>query len=43
VEGWRPAGDHLVAVDGGSLPSGVYFYRLETPTFGETRKMILAR
>jgi hypothetical protein len=24
-------------------PSGVYFYRLETPTFRETRKMVMLK
>ena len=37
------AGVHEVVFDAGSLPTGVYFYRLEAKGFVETRKMLLAR
>jgi photosystem II stability/assembly factor-like uncharacterized protein len=36
-------GNHEVAFDATTLPSGIYFYRLYTPHFSETKKMILLR
>ena len=44
----RPAGRHLVAWDGrdeggGTLPSGVYFYRLKASGYSSTRKMVLLK
>lgn len=38
-----PAGTHVVEFDGTGLPSGVYFYRLETPQYNTTRKMMLIK
>jgi len=38
-----PAGLHSVVFDGSSLASGVYFYRLETPGFAKTGKMLLVK
>jgi uncharacterized protein (DUF1501 family) len=43
VQGPRPAGPHAVRFDAGHLPSGTYFYRLETPEGQKTRPMTLAR
>ncbi len=48
VDGSRPAGSHRIGWDGrngdGALvSSGVYFYRIETGLFRETRKMVLLR
>jgi hypothetical protein len=37
------AGEYVVEWDAGSVPSGVYFYRLQTGDFSETRKMILLK
>jgi hypothetical protein len=37
------AGEHFVIWDAGSLPSGIYFYRLETDDLIETRKLILLK
>ncbi len=37
------AGQHQVQFDASDLNSGVYFYRLETDTFVETRKMMLVK
>jgi hypothetical protein len=37
------AGIHEVELSGANMPSGVYFYRLQSGLFTQTRKMILAR
>ena len=37
------AGMHEVGFDGKNLASGVYFYRLDTDNFTETRKMMLVK
>lgn len=39
----RSAGEHAVNWQAGSLPSGVYFYRLEAGGFQQSRKMLLTR
>jgi hypothetical protein len=39
----REAGLHTVTWDGSSVASGVYFYRLATPEFVQTRKMLLMK
>ncbi|MCB9511792.1 MAG: SBBP repeat-containing protein [Deferribacteres bacterium] len=39
----KPAGWNEVVFDAGSLPSGVYFYRLQTASFQQTGKMALVR
>ena len=46
VEGYRPAGEHEVAWDGGTpigpMPSGVYFARVQTPSEQARATVILA-
>jgi hypothetical protein len=37
------AGRHSVTVDGRDLSSGIYFYRIESDDFAQTRKMILMK
>lgn len=37
------AGMYSVSFDGSTLPSGVYLYRLETPTYSETKRMLLIK
>lgn len=37
------AGAHVLSFDGSAMASGVYFYRLETPTSSQTRKMVLMK
>ena len=48
AEGQRSAGIHRASWDGRDLlgnkvPSGVYFYRLETPSYSSTKKMVVVR
>lgn len=38
-----PQGTYSVAFNAQNLPSGVYFYRLNTPYFSQSRKMMLGR
>jgi hypothetical protein len=39
----KAAGLYTVAFDGSSLPSGVYFYRLNAGSYSATKKMLLIR
>ena len=43
VDEYRPAGTHKVVWNASSMPSGVYFYRLESSNFVRTQKMILMK
>ncbi len=43
VNGVQQAGVHTVNLDGSSMPSGVYFYRLQTGQFVATSKMTLLK
>jgi hypothetical protein len=43
VNGKEKAGDHSAIFDARSLPSGVYFYRLQAGPFAETKKLVLLR
>ncbi len=43
VDGEQEAGSRVVEFDASQLPSGMYFYRLETGSFAETRKMIILK
>ena len=43
VNGQQTAGYHEVEFDGSRFASGVYFYRLATPTYSKVRKMILMK
>lgn len=36
-------GVHQINFDGSNLPSGIYIYRLETPDFSSSRKMVLLK
>ncbi len=37
------AGNYTVSFNGENLPSGIYFFRLETENYTETRKMVLMK
>ncbi len=41
--GPHAAGTHTVEFDAAGLPSGMYFYRLQTPAHAQTRRMALIR
>lgn len=43
VQSMQPAGSHAARFDAGHLPSGTYFYRLDTPEGQRTRQMTLVR
>jgi hypothetical protein len=39
----EPAGDYEVSFGGANLSSGVYFYRLQTDRFVDTKAMMLIK
>jgi hypothetical protein len=43
VNGTRAPGEYSVRFDGSRLPSGVYFYRLQSGTYSETRKLVILK
>ena len=43
VNEYKQIGRHKVMWNASTMSSGVYFYRLETPTFTKTQKMILMK
>jgi hypothetical protein len=43
VNGFKQAGTHSIEFNASSLSSGVYFYRLESGTFTDTKKMLLLK
>lgn len=43
VQGYKTPGTYKVTFSGDNLTSGVYFYRLETKTYSETKKMIFIK
>jgi len=43
VDGFQAAGSHVVIFSGERLPSGVYFYRLQSQTLNATKKMLLLK
>jgi Zn-dependent metalloprotease len=48
ADGTMTAGDHVATWDGrdssgGMVASGIYYYRLESPEYGATRKMVLMK
>jgi len=43
VDEFKPAGTYEINFDANNLPSGVYFYQLQSGNFVETKKLILLR
>ncbi len=43
ADGLRDPGTHHIRFDARALPSGIYFYRLETDPFSKTRSLLLVR
>ena len=43
VSGAKEPGEYFVVLDGSTLGSGVYFYRLRSGEFSETKKLLLLR
>ena len=43
VDGFVSAGSHSVTFDAGSLPGGVYYYKLQAGKYSQTRKMVLIK
>ncbi|MBR9979028.1 MAG: T9SS type A sorting domain-containing protein [Bacteroidetes bacterium] len=43
VDEYRLAGTHAVVFNSRQLPSGIYFYRMETPNFHEMKKMVVSK
>lgn len=43
VNGVLQAGAYFVEWDASNIPSGTYFYKLETSTFSDTRKLVLIK
>ncbi len=43
VNSFQKAGSYSVSFNAKNLPGGIYFYRLQTGRFSETRKMILVK
>ncbi|MGB8317383.1 MAG: T9SS type A sorting domain-containing protein, partial [Ignavibacteriaceae bacterium] len=42
-EGYRNAGNYRLTFNAGQLASGVYFYRLKSGNFVETKKLVLMK
>jgi len=43
VDGYKPAGSYQIEFDASSLPSGIYFYKLQSDNYVKTKKMILMK
>ena len=43
VDAYKPAGNYTVKIDGSNLASGVYFYRLLSGNYSQTKKMVLIK
>jgi hypothetical protein len=43
VNGVKPRGNYQIEFDASKLPSGIYYYRLQSGDFSETKKLILLR
>jgi hypothetical protein len=43
VDEEKPAGKYSIQFNAATLPSGLYFYRLQAGTYSETKRFILLR
>jgi hypothetical protein len=43
VDALHSAGTHSVVFDAKQLPSGIYFYRMETPRYSKMMKMVVSK
>jgi photosystem II stability/assembly factor-like uncharacterized protein len=43
IDGYRKAGSYEVNFDASGLSSGIYFYKIQTGSFSETKKMMLIK
>jgi hypothetical protein len=43
VNEFRRAGNYNIDFDGTNLPSGLYIYKIETPNFTDSKKMVLLK
>jgi len=43
IDGYVPAGEYFIPWTANNLPSGVYFYKLQTGWFSTTRKLVLQK
>jgi len=43
VDEYRPIGGHKIVWNASNVPSGIYFYRIQTASFSKTRKMVLMK
>ena len=41
--GYKTAGSHLITFNADKLPTGIYFYQLQSGNFVETKKMTLIK
>lgn len=43
VQEYKEVGSYSVTFDGSNLPSGIYYYRIETNNFVDTKRMVLVK
>jgi hypothetical protein len=43
IHDFQPAGSYIIKFDADALPSGLYFYQLNTDDFSETKRMLLLK